>query len=215
MSPRVLVCDDHPIVRDAVSACLKAIAPECEVGLCGSAGQALERLGEPPGWDLVLLDLGLPDASGLDALHQVRRCAPHARVAVLSARDDRDTVDRAMRAGAAGFVSKSADRAQLLASLHRLLDLPAPQAPGRTAPRSARPADEAEWVHDAVAALSPRQLHVLRLMLRGLPNREICEALDLSENTVKIHIGAVLRALRARNRTEAVARATRAGIGGE
>ncbi|MFZ4760467.1 MAG: response regulator transcription factor, partial [Burkholderiaceae bacterium] len=67
-------------------------------------------------------------------------------------------------------------------------------------------------IHDAIGAMSPRQLQVLRLMLRGLPNKEICRELGLSENTVKIHIGAVLRALQARNRTEAVARASRVGF---
>ena len=213
MRPRVLVCDDHPIVRDAVCACLGAIVPDSEVQTCASAAQAIERLADPTGWDLVLLDLGLPDASGVDTLVRVRRSAPGVRIAVLSARDDRLTVERAMRAGAAGFVSKTADRAQLVASLRGLLGVPAPDdAQDRSVPP--RAADEAGWVHDAIAALSPRQTHVLRRLLRGLSNKEICDELGLSENTVKIHIGAVLRALRARNRTEAVARATRAGLGG-
>jgi DNA-binding CsgD family transcriptional regulator len=70
--------------------------------------------------------------------------------------------------------------------------------------------DDDGWVHEALAALSPRQTQVLRLMIRGLPNKEICRDLGLSENTVKIHIGSVLRA---RNRTEAVSLARRVGVG--
>jgi DNA-binding NarL/FixJ family response regulator len=177
VTSRIIVCDDHPVVRDALSTCLRALAPECEVGECASAAQLVDRLGDTERWDLVLLDLMLPDARGLDALHRVRARAPEIRIAVMSAQEDRDTVDRVLRAGAVGFVPKSADRTTLL------------------------------------DALSPRQTQVLRLMIRGLPNKEICRELGLSENTVKIHIGSVLRGLRARTRTEAVSLASRVGFG--
>ena len=215
MSPRVLVCDDHPVVRDAITACLKAIAPGADVAVCASARQALDRMVTPSAWDLVVLDLELPDARGVDALIRLRQCVPQARIVVLSAHDDRETVAQAMRAGADEFVSKSSDRDTLLGALRRHLELPEPEPIG-TGDAVIDGADgvvmhEAS-IHDAIGAMSPRQLQVLRLMLRGLPNKEICRELGLSENTVKIHIGAVLRALQARNRTEAVARASRVGF---
>jgi DNA-binding NarL/FixJ family response regulator len=215
--PRVLLCDDHPVIRDAIAVCLRAIMPDCEIGVAATARQALDRLDGPVPWDLVVLDLGLPDARGVDVLTRVRARAPDTKVAVLSATEDRDTVDRVMRAGAAAFVPKSTDRIALLESLKGLLGIAPtvgdsdcdsdPPLPGR------RPRDN-DFVHEALGAMSPRQMQVLRMLVRGLPNKEICHELGLSENTVKIHIGAVLRALRARNRTEAVALASQVGFGG-
>jgi DNA-binding NarL/FixJ family response regulator len=215
MSRRILVCDDHPVVRDAIAVCLKAISPECEVAECATMRQAVERVAAPGHWDLVVLDLMLPDAVGVDALIQLRRAAPALRIVVLSARDDRDTVERAIRAGAIEYLPKSADRGRLVSSLQRLLGLADTSDPsGALRAGTARDtAGDASWVHEAVAAMSPRQMQVLRLMLRGLPNKEICRELGVSENTVKIHIGTVLRALRARNRTEAVGLASRVGLG--
>ncbi|MFM1989737.1 MAG: hypothetical protein RJA99_2694 [Pseudomonadota bacterium] len=209
---RVLICDDHPVIRDAITVCLQSIAPGCEVGVAATARQAIDRLGEPGWWDLVVLDLALPDARGLDALMRVREKAPDTKVAVLSASDDRETVDRALRAGAAAFVPKSSDRETLFDSLQRLLGIepePVPAGVGGCRPR------HDEDTLQRLAGLSPRQMQVLRLMVRGLPNKEICRELGLSENTVKIHIGAVLRGLQARNRTEAVALAGRVGFGGD
>ena len=211
--PRVLICDDHPVIRDAIAVCLRAIVPDCEIGVAATARQALDRLAEPAAWDLVVLDLGLPDARGIDALTRVCARAPDAKVAVLSATEDSDTVDRVLRAGAAAFVPKSTDRIALLESLKALLGIaPTPGACDLPQP-GLRPRDD-DLVHEALSAMSPRQMQVLRMLVRGLPNKEICRELGLSENTVKIHIGAVLRALRARNRTEAVALASREGFGG-
>lgn len=222
MSRRILVCDDHPIVRDALSYCLKSIEADCEVGVCSSLRQVIERLAMPGHWDLVLLDLVLPDARGIEALTRVRGRFPDVRVAVLSAVEDRDTVDRSMRAGAVGFLPKSFDRGALVGSLRELLGQP-PEIPRQAAtdpgvmagrPRSAGDSGPDDtWVHEAIAGLSARQMQVLRLLLSGAPNKEICRELGVSENTVKIHIGSVLRALRARTRTEAVGLVGRVGFG--
>ena len=211
--PRVLLCDDHPVIRDAIAVCLRAIVPDCEIGVAATARQVLDRLEEPAAWDLVMLDLGLPDARGIDALTRVRALAPDAKVAVLSATEDRDTVERVLSAGAVAFVPKSTDRIALLESLKDLLGIAA--TPGeRDLPQPGRRPLDVDLVHEALSAMTPRQMQVLRMLVRGLPNKEICRELGLSENTVKIHIGAVLRALRARNRTEAVALASQVGFGG-
>lgn len=211
--PRVLLCDDHPVIRDAIAVCLRAIVPDCEIGVAATAHQALDRLEEPVAWDLVVLDLGLPDARGIDALTRVRAHAPDAKVAVLSATEDRDTVERVLSAGAVAFVPKSTDRIALLESLKDLLGIAATPGELELAQPGRRPRDD-DLVHEALSAMTPRQMQVLRMLMRGLPNKEICRELGLSENTVKIHIGAVLRALRARNRTEAVALASQVGFGG-
>jgi DNA-binding NarL/FixJ family response regulator len=211
MSPRVLVCDDHPIVRDAIAVCLRSIAPDCEVGVCASARQAVERLAEPRWWDLVVLDLSLPDARGVEALIRIRSRQPAVKVAVLTAQEDRNTRDLAMRAGATAFLPKSFDRGSLEGSLRGLLGLPMADAATGAGRAASRAADD-DRIHEAISGMSPRQLQVLRLMVRGMPNKEMCLELGLSENTVKIHISAVLRALCARNRTEAVALASRVGF---
>jgi DNA-binding NarL/FixJ family response regulator len=224
---RVLVCDDHPIVLHAIEGCLRSIVPDCEVGTCGSMSEAVNRLtGAPVGhWDLVLLDLGLPDARGVDTLIRLRDRAPRVPIAVLSALDDRVTVARAMRAGAIDFVPKTADRTRLLGALRRLLGVREPaeggtrggatgQSEGRI-PTAADPGTDLEWVREVVSGLSLRQMQVLRLLVRGLPNKEICAELGVSENTVKIHISTVLRALHARNRTEAVGLVSRIGFGSD
>jgi len=223
---RVLVCDDHPIVLDAMENCLRAIVPDCEVGTCGTLSEAIQRLGAPVGhWDLVLLDLGLPDARGIDTLIRVRDRAPFVPIAVLSALDDRVTVARAMRAGAIDFLPKTADRGRLIATLRRLLGVrdATEAAPGRSGSAeagghlhtAAEPGHDLEWVREVISGLSLRQLQVLRLLVRGLPNKEICAELGVSENTVKIHISTVLRVLRARNRTEAVGLVSRVGFGSD
>lgn len=216
---RILMIEDDLRLASMVRAYLAQAGFVVAVAEDATRGMAqLER----SSWDLVLLDLMLPDARGLDALHRVRARAPGTRIAVMSANEDRDTVDRVLRAGAIGFVPKSADRTTLLDALRRLLELPAAAHGGDgDVPPSRRPigvpdgvpADDV-WIHEALAGLSPRQIQVLRLMVRGLPNKEICRELGLSENTVKIHIGSVLRGLRARNRTEAVSLASRIGFGG-
>lgn len=223
---RVLVCDDHPIVVEALEHCLRAIVPDCEVGTCATMSEAVQRLGAPAGyWDLVLLDLGLPDARGVDTLIRLRSRAPLVPIAVLSALDDRVTVARAMRAGAIDFLPKTADRTRLIGTLRRLLGVrdtadgtPGADAsgePGGRIPTAADPGADLDWVREVASGLSLRQLQVLRLLVRGLPNKEICTELGVSENTVKIHISTVLRALRARNRTEAVGLVSRVGFGSD
>jgi DNA-binding NarL/FixJ family response regulator len=224
---RVLVCDDHPIVLEAIEGCLRSILPDCEIGTCCTMSEAVKRLGDaPPGhWDLVLLDLGLPDARGVDTLIRLRDRAPRVPIAVLSALDDRVTVARAMRAGAIDFLPKTADRTRLLRTLRRLLGVrdPADGAagdgasaePGGRIPTAAEPGADLEWVREVLSGLSLRQMQVLRLLVRGLPNKEVCAELGVSENTVKIHISTVLRALRARNRTEAVGLVSRIGFGSD
>jgi DNA-binding NarL/FixJ family response regulator len=210
---RVLLCDDHPVIRDAIAVCLRAIVPDCEIGVAATVHQVLDRLEEPVAWDLVVLDLALPDARGIEALTRVRTRAPDAKVAVLSATEDRDTVERVLSAGAVAFVPKSTDRIALLEALKGLLGVA--ESPGQSEqPQPGRRPRDDDLVHEALSAMTPRQMQVLRMLVRGLPNKEICHELGLSENTVKIHIGAVLRALRARNRTEAVALASQVGFGG-
>jgi len=213
---RVLVCDDHPIIADAVAACMRSIDPACQVDHAGNLRQASEQIARTGAYDLVILDLGLPDAQGSEAVIRLRAAHPGANVVVLSASEDRRSVLGAIDAGASGFIPKSADRASLLRALERVLAgmtyLPASVADAAAGTGSAAVPLGDDAVREAIAALTPRQAQVLRLLLRGLPNKAICRELGLSENTIKVHISQVLRALRVRNRTEAVVAASRIGL---
>ncbi|MBU6272712.1 MAG: response regulator transcription factor [Betaproteobacteria bacterium] len=204
---RFLVCDDHPIVAEAIADCLELAMPGSLISRVSTLQAALAALRAHPAFDLVVLDLGLPDAQGLSAVREAREADPMSPVVVVSGSDEPSLILAAIEAGAMGFVPKSADRRTLVSALTTVaggaLYLP-PDLPG--AP-SAAPVDGARGL-----GLTPRQTDVLRLILRGLPNKLICRELALSENTVKIHVSNVLQALGARSRTEAVVIAARLGV---
>lgn len=208
---KILVTDDHPIMRDALKITLGAIVPEAEIFSTGKLDEAV-ALGRQHAPDLIILDLGLPEHSGIEALTRLREELPEARVVVFSGADNRSVVIAALDAGAMGFIPKTAASTVLISALRLVLAggiyVP-PEAvnfadnalPQRAAPRS-----------EDYAALTPRQREVMQLMLMGHSNKAICKHLSISENTVKVHVSAVLRALGAENRTQAVLAASKLGI---
>ena len=155
--------------------------------------------------DVVLLDLGLPDSSGMAGLERVRAAAPTRPVVVISADERAQTVHDALDRGAAGFIPKTADSQAFCAALRRVLDgrvaLPPQLAPPLAAPDA-----------DAQPGLSPRQCEVLRLLIEGRSNKDIQRELALSESTVKTHLQAVFRRLDVNTRTQAVVAAARLGL---
>ena len=181
--------------------------------------QAMRRIEENPDVDLILLDLGLPDRDGFDLLAELCQRYPTTSVVVLSAQQDRDRVMKALDLGALGFIPKSAKREVMLSAFNlifsggiyippEILDRPesvrvqaqAVQAPSR------------RQVSAADLGLTERQMEVLALMMRGKSNKAISRLLDLAESTVKIHVSAILKALKVANRTEAVIAAGALGL---
>lgn len=198
---RILVADDHPLVRDALVRLLAAEAAGWQVDEAADHDAVLALAARAP-YALALLDLHMPGMDALAGLRRLRERQPALPLLVLSGMADAGTVRAVLEAGAAGFVPKSEPAAVLREAIEvvrgggvfvppHVLAAPAPAG--------------------AAAHLTPRQRDVLRLLLRGEPNRAIAARLGLAEGTVKLHIAAVLRALRARNRTEAVVRARAAG----
>jgi DNA-binding NarL/FixJ family response regulator len=161
--------------------------------------------------DLILLDLFMPGANGFELLSQVCGSATAAPLVVLSGSEDVAHMRKALDCGAAGFIPKSAPRAVMLSALRLVLAggvyLPPElmQAPPPSAARNAAP--------DNLGALTERQREVLMRLSQGLSNKQIARDLGLSENTVKVHVAAILRALGASNRTEAALQARALGIG--
>lgn len=217
---RFLLVDDHPIMSDALRYTLETVAPDSKVEFAASYGEARRLLAEGNRIDCILLDLGLPDSDGYDALQGLRLLRPDTPVVVLSADGERDTIMRCLNLGAQGFIPKTVHHdvlryaLQMVAAGHMYVPKEVVTHTGWT------PANAMSRVQPARATsrdprslgLTGRQCDVLRLILRGLPNKLICRELDLAEGTVKIHVSAVLRALGARNRTQAVIAANQLGL---
>jgi DNA-binding NarL/FixJ family response regulator len=201
---RVMIVDDHALVREAVARALEGT----EIEIVASAGSAEEAISmaSPARPDLILLDIDLPAASGLDAIVELRRQAPGARIVMLTISSDDDDVSEAIRLGASGFLTKDMSSEALLRAVRDALAgnlaMPRPMAQRLIdrlggAPAAARPKLVAE-------VLTGRELEILRQMSEGMTAREIAQALVLSPRTVEGHVGKILRKLGARNRVEAV-----------
>lgn len=211
----VLVIDDHPLMRDAVGMTMEAIAPDSRIDLAASFAEARRMLALHSAYDFTLLDLNLPDSAGFEALKALRAEYPQLPTVILSAEVDRETILRCLDLGAAGYIPKTyhgdviTHALRLVVSGHVYVPREAvdPRRSAHEPIRTAPPGGDPRGL-----GLTDRQCEVLRLILRGLPNKIICRHLDLAEGTVKVHVSAVLRALGVRNRTQAVIAASRLGL---
>jgi DNA-binding NarL/FixJ family response regulator len=202
---KVLIADDHPLVRDALARTVRELASDVQVQEAGDL-EALLRLAAEGGADLALVDLNMPGMDGVQGLRRLREAVPTLPIVVASGQEDSITIRAVLAAGAVGFIPKS-ERAEVLLAALRLVQSGGTYVPARMLDPAGGPP------HDLKSAdLTPRQLDVLQCLLRGEPNKQIARQLGLTEGTVKIHIAAILRALHARNRTEAVVRARSLGI---
>lgn len=196
----VVVADDHPLVRGALCALVAQLEPRVQVHQAVDFPGLLREVRERA-LDLAVVDLHMPGMEGLAGVAQVRAHCPRLPVLVLSGQTDSATADAALAAGASAFVPKTEDAQVLLTALQRMRrGIASPTVVTALAP-AGRPRPT------GLADLTPRQQEVLRLLVGGAPNREIGLRLGLAEGTVKLHVAAILRVLRVRNRTEAVARA--------
>ena len=199
---RVLVADDHLVVREGLAAILNR-QPDMEV--VAEAGDGVEALSE---WrrlrpDLCLLDLRMPRLDGVAVVEQIRREDPHARIIILTTYDGEESIYQSLRAGAKGYLLKDAPGEALLQCLRRV-------AAGETCLPIELAAKLAERV--STDALTERELDVLTLLHRGLSNKAISRQLGIGESTVKTHLKAIFGKLNVLSRTEAISVATRRGL---
>jgi DNA-binding NarL/FixJ family response regulator len=206
---RILVVDDHPLMAEALGTAMRTLDRATQVETEGNLRSAIARATETS-FDLCLLDLGLPDCSGLEALETMRQSLPTLPVVVVSGADDATNVLKALDLGAMGYIPKTSPRDVLLGAVRLVA------SGGIYVPVQAVAAREAPTSVPATAplqlAISVRQREVLDLLLKGLPNKLIARKLDISENTTKIHVSAVLRALGVGSRTQALIAANRLGL---
>lgn len=221
---KLLLIDDHPLFRDGLSLLIQhrldlAEHGGAEVLEAGSLREAMVALAQHPDVGLVLLDLGLADRQGLGTLTEWRELAPQLPVVVLSADDRPGTIVAAIDQGASGFIPKTVEASVMQEALHRVLSGGVYLPPLPTdAVAAAELVQDDEGLRDeavgpdATLGLSGRQLDVLRLLVEGKPNKEICRVLSLSESTVKTHLSAIFRKLKVSSRTQAVVAVARAGV---
>jgi DNA-binding NarL/FixJ family response regulator len=199
---RVLCVDDHPVVRDGVAALINLQPDMMLVGAAATGREALERFfALNP--DVALLDLQLPDMSGFDLIKKIKDKSPNARIIVLSSHEGDVDIQRALEAGAQGYVAKGIVRDELL-EIIRGVHAGKRRLPPAVAQKLAE--------HMADEPISPRELEVLSLMAAGKRNKEIASELSIAEDTVKMHVRNILSKLQVNDRTEAVTIAIRRGI---
>ncbi len=216
---KILLVDDHELFREGVKLLLANLAERCEFAEAADLAQALQLVAAQT-FDIVLLDLRMPGASGFAALRALRGSAEAASIVVLSGEDDPTLIRRVIDEGAAGFIPKASSHAVMMAALQMILSgqtyLPAhvlslveaDVEPGTVALAGV----DTPPVPAGLSSLTERQLTTLRLAMQGKANKIIARDMDITEATVKAHLAAAFRALGVRNRTEAVFVAARAGL---
>jgi len=198
---KILLVDDHALFRAGLRLLLATISRQATILEASTLDEALALAGQHPDLALCLLDLALKRENGLAALQHLKEVAPDIAVVIVSAAEENATIRDCLDAGAMSFIPKSATPEQLTEALRQVLE-------GRVY----LPMQIYDSAPAAQPNLTPRQLDVLGCLSRGLPTKSIARELGLSEHTVKDHLTSIYQALGARNRTDAVIRASQLGL---
>jgi DNA-binding NarL/FixJ family response regulator len=210
---RVVIVEDHPLMLSALRETLERADGFAVVGTANS-GLQVEPLVSRTRPDLILLDLQLPGLDGLSCLALLREHHPGPTVVVFSGEDAQEAVEKALVGGAAAYVSKSINPADLPAVLRQALNgtvhFAAPSVPRAAVAKAPRRSQVAKARQQS--GLTARELEIIEAVARGLSNRAVGEELFLSDQTVKFHLHKIYRKLRVRNRTEATRAAYELGL---
>ena len=207
---RILVVDDHSLVRDGITSMLEA-AGYTVVGQCGDGESAVsDAVRLHP--DVVLMDIAMPKMNGIEALRLIREAAPDIKVVILTISEDENSLMDAFKFGASGFILKSSSGDEFLNFMQSLED--GELALNRsTATRLIQSLMQGKnGYRDQRPHLTDREQEILALVADGCSNKVIGQRLSVSENTVKYHLKKILQKMNAQNRTEAVAYAMRLGL---
>ena len=204
---RVLVVDDHKVVRKGLRT---FIAVNDDLELVGEAGNGEEAIDQVDALrpDVVLMDLKMPVMDGPTAIEHIRARFPEVQIVALTSFDDENLAQRALEAGAIGYLFKDADEAELISAIRLASEGRGVVAPEVMQALVARSSDTELYQ----VRLTDRELEILRLVTRGLTNPQIAERLIISVSTVNFHVHNILDKLGAKTRTEAVTIAAREGL---
>ncbi len=206
MSPhpvRVVIAEDHAVVREGTREILERDPGLQVVGEAEDGAQAVELAARLKP-DVLVLDLRLPVLSGIDAARQIRTVSPETKILVLSAYDDDDFVHAAMKAGAAGYLLKTAHGSEVVNAVHALVEGEV-VLHSRVAAKLVRASENDAYVgRSAGVTLTEREMEILRLVARGLRNKEVGHELGLSTRTIEGHFTHILAKLGVSSRTEAI-----------
>ena len=199
---RVMIADDHPVVVLGLAAIINAQPDMTVVGEASNGRQALE-LFEKHLPDVTLIDLRMPELGGVEAIKQIRVKHPHAVFIVLTTYQGDEDIHKALKAGAQGYLLKGMAHDDLLDAIRRV------RAGVQYLPASVK---ETLANRTPGSDLSPRELQILELIVKGLSNKQIADKLGITEGTVKWHVNAILGRLNVSDRTQAAVAALNRGI---
>ncbi len=199
---RIMVVDDHPIVRDGLTALIERREDMTVVAQAANAAEAIAAFREQRP-DVTLMDLRLPDRDGVSAIEAIRQEFPQARMLVVTTFDGDVDIQRALRAGAMGYILKDTPREQLMDAIRTVYN-GGFCVPPEVASKLAE--------HYGIPKLTARELEVLRLIAQGKSNATVGADLTITEGTVKLHVNSILSKLAANDRTHAVIIALRRGL---
>jgi DNA-binding NarL/FixJ family response regulator len=205
----IFLADDHPVVRDGLRAILETQPDFAVIGESGDGADTVAQVAalRP---DVLLLDLEMPEADGVEVLRRLKAAGSSTRVLVFTAYDSDERILAAIQAGAQGYLLKGAPREQVFDAIrvvHGGGSLLQPAVASKLLKRVQSGSD-----HAAPDSLTAREIEVLRQLAQGRANKQIAAQLGISERTVKFHVSAIFRKLDAVNRTEAVTIAAQRGL---
>ncbi len=204
MQKRCLIVEDHPIYAEALQLAIRSGMSDVRITHASTLGESKDAIQSERGFDLVLLDLWLPDTHGFEGLIELRRLFPKLPIVIISAFADQNVIHTAVVCGAAGFIPKSANKDALLEAISNVLAGDVTLPPGYLPPNIAV-GFEVRTLTSRLNSLTRQQLRVLQMLCQGLLNKQIAYELDVGETTVKAHVTEILRKLCVCSRTQAVA----------
>ena len=201
---KILLVDDHALFRDGLKLILKQVGEVVEISECGSCDEAHPIIRESEGFNLILLDVNLPNISGMEGLQEFRELDPSAPIVFLSGSDDHRLIKKALELGAMGYIPKTLSSEIIIQALRLILK------GGRYVPDNIL--QGTGELSRSEISLTARQTEILNLISQGKANKEIAAILGIADNTVRVHVSAIFQILKVNNRTEAAFAALQEGL---
>src|SRR5688572_16158531 len=209
---KILLCDDQAVIRDGLEMLLN-LEKDFQVVASAQDGAEAIEFAEKHKPDLILMDLKMPSVNGIEATREIRKKFPNIKILVLTTYDDDEWVFDAIRAGASGYLLKDTSRQKIIEAIRGTMDGKSfldPNVAGNLMNQVT--SNQTQPAYILKDKLTERELDVLRLLAKGMPNNEIAAQLHLSEGTVRNHVSAILEKLNVSDRTQAAVIAIRQGL---